>query len=100
MEEGDAAELMGECGSDHGAEKRWPDRFLKIGICKVKLQAFLKQSQRYISKNFLYYSGIRGSAGIYFGWSLLFLGVIYLIYFCITYEECKRNIWKKETQQS
>ncbi len=45
MEEGDAAELMGECGSDHGAEKRWPDRFLKIGICKVKLQAFLKQSQ-------------------------------------------------------
>ena len=54
----------------------------------------------YISKNFLYYSGIRGSAGIYFGWSLLFLGVIYLIYFCITYEECKRNIWKQETQQS
>lgn len=45
----------------------------------------------YISKNFLYYSGIHGGAGVYFGWSLLFLGVIYLIYFCITYEECKRN---------
>ncbi len=45
----------------------------------------------YISKNFIYYSGVHAAAGSYFGWSVLFLGIIYIIYFCITYEEFKRN---------
>lgn len=45
----------------------------------------------YISKNFIYYSGVHAAAGSYFGRSVLFLGIIYIIYFCITYEEFKRN---------
>lgn len=50
----------------------------------------------YISKNFIYYSGVHGAAGTYFGWSVLFLGIIYIIYFCITYEEFKRNALKPQ----
>ena len=46
---------------------------------------------RYISKNFIYYSGVHAAAGSYFGWSVLFLGIVYLVYFAITYEEFKRN---------
>lgn len=50
----------------------------------------------YISRNFLLYSGIHASVGSYFVWSVLFLGMLYLIYFALTFEEFRRNIRKNK----
>ena len=45
----------------------------------------------FISRQFVFYSGIAAASASFFGWSLLFFGMIYLIYFAVTYEEFKRN---------
>ena len=45
----------------------------------------------FIGRQFVFYSGITAASASFFAWSLFFFGIIYLIYFAVTYEEVKRN---------
>lgn len=46
----------------------------------------------YVGDRFVYYSGVRANALSYAGVAVLAFGLIYLLYFCVTYVEFKRNV--------
>lgn len=46
----------------------------------------------YIGNNFVLYSGIDSSSLVYMGIATVVFGLVYLLYFLITYEQFKRNI--------